>query len=106
MLQQGEEEGVQMEGRKRKRRFDFFVPLMAIIIGYFAFVLVSQQVHLGQLAENQAAAEERLSAAQEENEELKQEKAALSDPAYIEKIAREELGMTRHGELPYTTARK
>ena len=106
MLQQGEEEGVQMEGRKRKRRFDFFVPLMAIIIGYFAFVLVSQQVHLGQLAENQAAAEARLSAAQAENEELKQEKAALSDSAYIEKIAREELGMTRHGELPYTTARK
>ena len=106
MLQQGEEEGVQMEGRKRKRRFDFFVPLMANIIGYFAFVLVSQQVHLGQLAENQAAAEARLSAAQEENEALKQEKAALSDPAYIEKIAREELGMTRHGELPYTTARK
>ena len=105
MLQQGEEEGVQMEGRKRKRRFDFFVPLMAIIIGYFAFVLVSQQVHLGQLAENQAAAEARLSAAQEENEALKQEKAALSDPAYIEKIAREELGMSRHAELPYTTAR-
>lgn len=95
-----------MEGRKRKRRFYFFVPLMAIIIGYFAFVLVSQQVHLGQLAENQAAAEARLSAAQEENEALKEEKAALSDPAYIEKIAREELGMTRHGELPYTTARK
>ena len=65
-----------MEGRKRKRRFDFFVPLMAIIIGYFAFVLVSQQVHLGQLAENQAAAEARLSAAQEENEALKQEKVA------------------------------
>ena len=106
MLQQGGEEGVQMEGRKRTRRFDFFVPLMAIIIGYFAFVLVSQQVHLGQLAENQEAAEARLSAAQEENEALKQEKAALSDPAYIEKIAREELGMTRHGELPYTTARK
>ena len=106
MLQQGGEEGVCMEGRKRKRRFDFFVPLMAIIIGYFAFVLVSQQVHLGQLAENQAAVEARLSAAQEENEALKEEKAALSDPAYIEKIAREELGMTRHGELPYTTARK
>ena len=45
-----------MEGRKRKRRVDFFVPLKAIIIGYFAFVLVSQQAHLGQLAENQAAA--------------------------------------------------
>jgi cell division protein DivIC len=106
MLQQGGEEGVSMEGRKRKRRFDFFVPLMVVLIGYFAFVLVSQQVHLGQIAENQAAAEERLSAAKVENEALKQEKAALSDPAYIEKIAREDLGMTRHGELPYTAARK
>lgn len=95
-----------MEGRKRKRRIDFFVPLMVVLIGYFAFVLVSQQVHLGQIAENQAAAEERLSAAKVENEALKQEKAALSDPAYIEKIAREDLGMTRHGELPYTAARK
>ena len=34
-----------MERRKKRRKFDFFVPLLIVIIGYFAFVLVGQQVH-------------------------------------------------------------
>ena len=54
----------------------------------------------------QEAADARLAAAEAENAALKQEKADLQDPAYVEKIAREELGMTRHGELPYTDAGK
>ena len=33
-------------------------------------------------------------------------KANLQDLSYVEKIAREELGMTRQGELPYTEAGK
>ena len=83
-----------------------FALVMIFIIGYFAFTLVSQQVHLQQVAEDQALADARLAAAREENEALKQEKANLEDLSYIEKIAREELGMTRHGELPYTDAGK
>lgn len=95
-----------MERRKKRRKFDFFVPLLIVIIGYFAFVLVGQQVHLQEVAANQEAADARLAAAEAENAALKQEKADLQDPAYVEKIAREELGMTRHGELPYTDAGK
>lgn len=79
---------------------------MLCIIGYFAFTLVSQEVHLQQVAEDQTVADARLAAAQKENDALKQEKADLEDLSYIEKIAREELGMTRHGELPYTDAGK
>lgn len=79
---------------------------MLCIIGYFAFTLVNQEVHLQQVAEDQTVADARLAAAQKENDALKQEKADLEDLSYIEKIAREELGMTRHGELPYTDAGK
>ena len=79
---------------------------MIVILGYFGFLLVSQQVHLQEIAADQTNADERLAAAQAENEALKQEKANLEDLSYIEKIAREELGMTRHGELPYTDASK
>ena len=57
-------------------------------------------MHLQQIAEDQAVADARLAAAQAENEALKQEKANLQDLSYVEKIAREELGMTRQGELP------
>ena len=46
----------------------------------------------------------RLEEAQRENQQLKEENASLSDDAYIEKLAREELGMTRKGEIPYIYA--
>ena len=48
----------------------------------------------------------RLAAARQKNEALRQEKENLNEPGYIEKTAREELGMTRHGELPYSAGRK
>ena len=95
-----------MESRKKRRSFNYFALVMVFIIGYFAFRLVGQQVHLQQIAEDQAVADARLAAAQAENEALKQEKANLQDLLYVEKIAREELGMTRQGELPYTEAGK
>ncbi|MSV24118.1 cell division protein FtsL [Selenomonas sp. WCA-380-WT-3B 3/] len=79
---------------------------MAGIVVYFAFLLISQQVYLSQVRQDQASAEARLAAARQENEALRQEKERLGDLNYIEKLAREELGMTRRGELPYSTGRK
>ena len=79
---------------------------MTGIVVYFAFLLISQQVYLSQVRQDQASAEARLAAARQENEVLRQEKERLGDLNYIEKLAREELGMTRRGELPYSTGRK
>ena len=73
------------------------------VIVYFSSILFSQQGHLHQLEQDQAAAEARLAAAQQENEQLRQEKENLGKLDYIEKLAREELGMTRHDELPYSS---
>lgn len=94
-----------MNNRKRpkKYRVSWFFLLLVIIVGYFVSILISQQVYLSQVSRDQAAAEARLQAAQKENEALRQEKEKLNELGYIEKIAREELGMTRTGELPYTT---
>lgn len=92
--------------RTGKRRFRWFYLLMTGIVVYFAFLLISQQVYLSQVRQDQASAEARLAAARQENEALRQEKERLGDLNYIEKLAREELGMTRRGELPYSTGRK
>ena len=35
-----------------------------------------------------------------------EKRAGLEKPEYIEKVAREELGMTRHGEMPYIAPAK
>ncbi len=63
-------------------------------------------MHLNQVGQSQLTAERRLENAQRENERLKQEVDSLNDLSYIERIAREELGLTKKGELPYSTAKK
>lgn len=95
-----------MKRKKGHRHFSWFSIILIGIILYFGSILVSQRMYLNQVADEQAAAETRLAAAREENAQLQQEKENLSNLSYIEKIAREELGMTRQGELPYSTGRK
>lgn len=85
----------------KKSWFSWFNFLLIAIIVYFSSILISQQIYLSQVNEDQAAAEARLAAAQEEHDKLVKEKDDLSRLDYIEKIAREQLGMTRRGELPY-----
>jgi len=96
-----------MPERKREgRRFNWFALILAGIIVYFASILISQQMYLSQARTDQAAAEARLKTAQEENAALRAEQENLGRLDYVEKLAREELGMTRQGELPYSTGRK
>lgn len=96
-----------MKVKRRHSRgiINWFTILMVIIIGYFAVILVKQQVYLNQVSVDQAAAEERLATAKAEHEKLVKEKDDLNRLDYIEKIAREELGMTRKGELPYSSGK-
>lgn len=87
-------------------RFNWFILVLVCILGYFSYTIVSQQMYLNAVDHDYQAAQERLKAAQEENETLSQEKKELEDPAYIEKLAREDLGMTKQGEMPYISSHK
>lgn len=87
----------------RKRGINWFFLVLIAVIAYFSSIMISQQMYLSQVSEDQAAAEQRLAAARKENEELRQERENLNRMDYIEKLAREELGMTRQGEIPYSS---
>ena len=91
---------------EKKREFNWFLPIVALIVLYFSSVLISQQFHLNQVSRDQASANVRLQMAQQENEALRQERDRLNDAAYVERVAREELGMTRAGEIPYSPVKK
>lgn len=92
--------------KQGKRRFNWFLLLLIFVVGYFSYTAVEQCIYLKAIAAEREAAEARLSEAQRTNEELKQEKQSLAEPEYIEKIAREELGMTKQGEMPYISSKK
>ena len=92
--------------KDKKRGFDWLLAIAVVVIIYFSSMLVSQQVYLNQIGREQVAADKRLQTAKDVNEALKKERDELNDLGYIERVAREELGMTKQGELPYSSAKK
>ena len=95
-----------MAQRRSSRRPRWFVIALLVILGYFGSMIVSQGLYLSHVHEDQALATERLTAAQAENDRLRAEKERLGERPYIEKLAREELGMTGAGELPYAPGKR
>ena len=98
--------GKMWKGKRLRGSFDWFIVLVAVVLLYFSYTAISQQLHLNQIHQDYQAAQTRLEAAKKENDALVQEKSQLDDLGYIEKVAREELGMTKNGEMPYISADK
>ena len=90
----------------KKKGFNWFALLMFAVIAYFVTILVSQQVNLSHVSESQYMADKRLEAAKAENDKLKKQYEELQDVSNIERIAREDLGLAKEGELPYQAAAK
>lgn len=84
----------------------WFVIAILFIIGYFGYTFFSQQAHLNAIDKDMEIAQKRLEEAQKRNDILKAEYAGLQEASYIEKVAREDLGMTRRGEMPYIVSQK
>ena len=72
---------------------------LALIAGLFVFVFPTR-TYLSQRADVQRA-QERLDLLRAENARLEQETTLLSDPAEVERIARERFGLVRPGERAF-----
>lgn len=90
---------------QQRKGINWFFVLMFVVVAYFATVLVSQQVHLSHVSESKRVADKRLEAAQEENRQLHKQLEELQDLSNIERLAREDLGLAKDGEMPYQPAR-
>jgi len=82
--------------KKKSSRIGLLIIIGAFI--YFAFVFIDQQKLINakklemQNIQNKIAEEERISG------ELKQRKEMINTDEYVEKVAREKLGMVKRGE--------
>ena len=90
---------------KKRKSFNWFALFMIVVVAYFSTVLISQQVHLSHVSESQRVADKRLEAAKAENDRLRKQCEDLQDLNNIEKIAREDLGLAKQGEMPYQASR-
>jgi cell division protein FtsL len=94
-----------MQGR-HKYRVKWFKLFILVLGGYFLFLTVSQQRQLASIRHETESTRMQLEQLQQTNGALKGERNALQDSKYVEKIAREELGLVKPGEIPFITAEK
>ena len=73
-----------------------------LLVFFLAYLFISGYLNLRKVGERLARIEEENKRFIQENKRLEEEiKALEGDPFYIEKIAREELGMVKKGEIVY-----
>lgn len=85
-------------------------PVTYIVIGialiYFITTLITQQLSISQQNRRIEELQSRVSEAQQQAESLKTEVDNLNNPEYIERIAREQLGLVRPNERVFVDSNK
>lgn len=72
-----------------------------LLLCYFVFAIIGQTVQYYQLKSRLTELEGELEAVKQENTRLNSEIESLQDPAYLELIARRELGLVKPGEIVF-----
>lgn len=94
-----------MRSRSRYRIKWFRLVLTGICV-YFLYVSIGQIDSFRTITQETEMNKVRLEQAKQVNQQLLEERDRLNTPNYIEKVAREELGLVRPGEVPYIPAQK
>lgn len=82
-----------------KKRLTLNKVIIIVIFAVFIFSLIRQGVALKRIKENLSVQRQNLNQLKEENEKLQAEvESAQSNHEYIEKLARERLGLIKGGE--------
>ncbi len=90
-----------MEKKGRRPSKVIFVAILLSVL-FLTYLFLSGYLNLRKVGERLVRIEEENKRLIQENKRLEEEiKALEGDPFYIEKIAREELGMVRKGEIVY-----
>lgn len=78
-----------------------------LFISVYCFYLVTDRyLELMSLHQQADITRSRLENAEKINQELQAERDRLQTPSYVEKLAREQLGLVKPGEVPYVPAGK
>ena len=93
-------------GKLPKCRIKWFRVIALMLSVYFIYLCIGQQNQLNAIGNEAESVRMQLAQIQQLNATLKEERDALHDHRYVEKIAREELGLVKPGEVPYIMAEK
>jgi len=88
-------------GTRLKYRVKWFRLITIVLSCYFIYLSLGQQRQLNAIGNEAESIQMELAQSAQLNTALKAERDALNDRKYVEKLAREELGLVKPGETPY-----
>lgn len=92
---------------KKKNKKKLIIIIICVVIGiYFAYTLISQQISLSKKNNEIENLQSQINSANEETKKLQTELDNFNNPEYIERIAREKLGLVRPNERVFIDQNK
>lgn len=95
-----------MKEVRRRFRFRWFRILLVGLFAYCIYLTIGQHNQLALIEREKESTKARLEEANKQKAALIDERARLNDKKYIEKLAREDLGLVKPGEAPFITGQK
>ncbi|NLA59012.1 MAG: septum formation initiator family protein [Firmicutes bacterium] len=90
------------KARKRwKVKPRFFLLLLSLLLIWVAAGFVNRYVHIAMLKAKIVRVEREIAALETRNEAVRQQLKEMQTDAYIERMAREKLGLVKPGEIVY-----
>ena len=86
---------IKKQRKRKRRRFSFMLFCICVVLVYFGYTYSIQSAQLKELLAQEQALLERFQALQDEIDYLQREVELLGTDEYIEKLARERLGLVR-----------
>ncbi|MGE5628199.1 MAG: FtsB family cell division protein [Solirubrobacterales bacterium] len=83
---------------RRKQKVKFIVLLL--IFGNICYIFISQQITMYSIGKEIKVKQQEEQLAKDKNQKLQDEIKMSKSDAYIEKLARERLGLIKEGETP------
>lgn len=83
-----------------KKKFKLKNVVVLIMIFYGCYIFVSQQIKIQKIRQEMTIKQSELKELQEKNKKLQDEVKMSKSDIYIEKLARERLGLIKPGETP------
>lgn len=86
---------------RKKRKFKLRNILFVLFALYVVYIIGAQQIKLWDLAKQESELTTRLDDCKSERKDLEEKVRLLHTESYIEKVARDELGLVKSNEIIY-----
>ena len=90
----------------KRYKIKWFNLALLLLSVYCCYLITDRFLELSAIRHETSVVRQQLEQAKTAQQELQAERERLLAPAYIEKLAREQLGLVKPGEVPYIPAGK